>query len=59
MADSKHEYEKGYHDGREGKSFQTPGALEVAVGAVVPGVDPVGNREDYGKGYKDGKEDRK
>lgn len=59
MADSRREYERGYHDGREGKSFQTPGVMEILAGALVPGIDPVGNQEDYSKGYKDGKEDSK
>lgn len=62
MADEKNStraYERGYHDGREGKSYDTPSALGVIVGAVMPGVDPVSDQKDYSKGYYDGKEDKK
>lgn len=59
MADSRREYERGYHDGREGKSYNDGFDAGTALTTLGMAGGPRENAKDYGQGYKDGKEDRK
>ncbi len=53
MSDSKHNYEHGYHDAREGK--ENKGSF--GLGAILPGKSPADSKE-YQEGYRDGKKDK-
>lgn len=58
MADSKRDYERGYHDAREGKDNKGAGiASSSGLGALLPGRGE-GDNAGYQKGYREGKEDR-
>ena len=56
MSDSKRDYERGYHDAREGKENKGSVGLR-AFGAILPGKNSA-DSADYQKGYHEGKEDR-
>lgn len=54
------DYIRGYHDAREAKSNSAGSdAFRVITGALLPGVDPVGNSKSYEEGRKDGERDKK
>lgn len=59
MADSKqHEYQRGYHDGKEGKSFNDGSDAGAALITVGMAGAPRENANDYKQGFRDGKEDK-
>lgn len=53
MSDDKRNYERGYHDAREGK--ENKGSF--GLGAILPGKSDADSAE-YQKGYREGKEDK-
>ncbi|MFH1565049.1 MAG: hypothetical protein ABIC82_04340 [bacterium] len=57
--DKRNDNARGYHDCREGKPRESASVLRTFLGAVVPGIDPVGNSEEYNKGYDQGEVDKK
>jgi len=57
------DYEKGYSDGRSGKSDSdrykgVAGTILQVIEAVVPGIDPPSRSDTYRAGQKEGKSDR-
>jgi hypothetical protein len=59
MGSKRHEYEKGYHDGREAKPYDDGFRAGIALATLGLAGAPRENADDYKEGYKDGRDDRK
>ena len=59
MADSKQrEYQRGYNDGREGKSFKDGSDAGTALITAGLAGGPRENANEYKEGFRDGREDK-
>lgn len=58
MASSQREYERGYHDGREGKSFNDGSELVLALMTLGFAGESRENSKDYKEGFREGREDK-